>query len=341
MTPFNTRRWRVKQRSLFHAVERQAFGASTCFLCGRRLGSKNRSDEHIFPKWLQQRFALWNEQLTLLNGTTIPYRQLTIPCCDQCNTVHLAAIERDVEIAVGAGVEAVRALPRETLFYWLGKIFYGLLYKEGLLQRHRARPRSAKIVPKSVLKSYAAHHLHLQGIRLPMMFRDFFPASILVVPCQVPRSLEDQFDFRDLSPALAVAIRMGKVGILAALQDCGAQAFGAAAHFTALEKLHHHPVQFIESTATLFYQAGLLQRTPKFLTTEGNTTAEVVHLPGLSTRPLYREWEALEFAHLLAFHTGKALEEVFRPPSVILSCIRGPAGEYRHWQLVEDSESSD
>jgi hypothetical protein len=64
-----------------HPVETlrsRRIGRSTCFLCGRRLGSRNRADEHIIPRWIQERFQLWNQTLTLLNGTTIAYRQLVI-----------------------------------------------------------------------------------------------------------------------------------------------------------------------------------------------------------------------------------------------------------------------
>src|SRR6185437_5829167 len=75
---------------LFQAVAKRRFGLSTCFLCGRRLGIRNRSDEHVIPRWVQDRFGLWNERLNLLNGSSIPYRQLTVPCCRTCNNVHLS-----------------------------------------------------------------------------------------------------------------------------------------------------------------------------------------------------------------------------------------------------------
>jgi len=35
--------------------------------------------EHVFAKWLQQDFNLWNQRMFLRNGTSIRYRQLTIP----------------------------------------------------------------------------------------------------------------------------------------------------------------------------------------------------------------------------------------------------------------------
>jgi len=50
-----------------------------CFLCGIRLGEKN-TEEHIFPKWLQHKFELWDQKLILTNKSKIPYRNLTIPC---------------------------------------------------------------------------------------------------------------------------------------------------------------------------------------------------------------------------------------------------------------------
>jgi hypothetical protein len=135
-------------RSLFHAVERRRFGRSTCFLCGRRLTPTNRTDEHVFPKWVQSRFSLWNQKLTLLNGTQIPYRSLTIPCCRTCNGKHLSVIENTVKTATLKGHRAVSELDPLTLFLWLGKIFYGLLYKELFLVKDKKSGRKTPIADK-------------------------------------------------------------------------------------------------------------------------------------------------------------------------------------------------
>src|SRR5580704_9225452 len=89
---------------------RRRFGKSICFLCGCRLGKRNATEEHIFPKWLQARFNLWNEQLTLLNGTTMPYRALRVPCCSTCNNEHLSQIEDKVRSAVERGPRSVNRL---------------------------------------------------------------------------------------------------------------------------------------------------------------------------------------------------------------------------------------
>ena len=60
-------------------LDRIPFDHHHCFLCGKDSAD---SLEHVFPAWLQRRFQLWDQQLNLLNGTPIPYRNLTVPCSD-------------------------------------------------------------------------------------------------------------------------------------------------------------------------------------------------------------------------------------------------------------------
>ena len=110
-----------KQIHFFDAVRERRFGASTCFLCGCRLGKKNRSDEHVIPKWIQRRFGLTNQELHLLNKTTIPYRQLTIPCCYTCNNALLQPIENRMASAVERGATAVRSMAAGTYSSGLGR----------------------------------------------------------------------------------------------------------------------------------------------------------------------------------------------------------------------------
>ena len=64
--------------------------------------------------------------------------------------------------------EPVAALDPLTVFLWLGKIFYGLLYKEMFLARDRKSGRRAPIMNRRDLKTFALHHLFLQAARLPL-----------------------------------------------------------------------------------------------------------------------------------------------------------------------------
>lgn len=166
---------KAREPKLFEQVLERKFGWSTCFLCGCRLDNKNRSDEHVFPKWLQRKYKLVDERLRLPNGTTVPYRQLTIPCCRVCNTKHLHPVEKIMSQAAVGGPRAVRALDPWYIFIWLGKMFYGILYRELFLLWDRARGNKGTITTKEILREYRMHHLFLQSVRVPMQFVGCFP----------------------------------------------------------------------------------------------------------------------------------------------------------------------
>lgn len=98
-----------------------------CFICSKEA----RTDEHVIPKWLQKRFNLWDDKILLPNQTTIPYRQLTIPCCKICNNKILSPIENAVQHGEPDDL---------TLWKWAIKIHYGLNFKHQFLEWDRSHP---------------------------------------------------------------------------------------------------------------------------------------------------------------------------------------------------------
>lgn len=315
----------------------QRIGPSACFLCGRRLGSRNRSDEHVIPQWVQKRFRLRDARLNLLNGTSIPYRQLTIPCCVRCNTVHLSSLEKDVKRAVFSGASAVQALPDRTLFIWLGKIFYGLLMREHLLQCDRLSENRRSIVPKRLLRKFARHHSFLQAARLPVQFSLGVPASILVVPVQCPDEVELQFDFRDSFGMLTIAVRLGAVGIVASLQDGGWQRDNLFPMMNDLRSHAHHPLQFNELTAQFFYNASRLSRRLRFLIRGSRSEVQVIQVPRNGGEVEYDEWDPEKYARVLADVTGWPLEQLFHPPRQVRMWSRNANLELVQMPLSEFS----
>jgi hypothetical protein len=329
----------AKPRSLFHAVENRRFGRSICFLCGKRLSVKTRTDEHIFPKWLQYRFSLWNRQLTLLNGTNIPYRRLTIPCCRECNTIHLSAIEDKVSTATLKGPKAVAALDALTLFLWLSKIFYGLLYKEFFLVSNRKSGRRTPIVGKRALKAFALHHLFLQAARVPFRFEPAIPASIFIFRVTPPRDMGLRWDFRDCFRLMTVACRVGNVGILAALQDGGAQRDSKSVFWRRYQKFDLHPLHFTELSAAFFYSVSLVNRVPGFLTFESNDAVVVAQNPlqGFSLKPIFDDWNQERFARLLSQMIGLPFERIFIPPTGVASWLHDARGRV-HPRRIDGAE---
>jgi hypothetical protein len=120
-----------------------------CFACG---GPPSTGvGEHVIPKWLQHKSNLFNERLTLLNGTLVPYRNLTVPCCEACNNGFLSQIENAVQPIIERGTIET---PGEKLLLgrWLSKILIGFLVKETSLLLDRKRPDSGPMVPAQFIE---------------------------------------------------------------------------------------------------------------------------------------------------------------------------------------------
>lgn len=81
--------------------------------------------------------------------------------------------------AVALGPDAVDQLPPPTVYLWLSKIFYGILYRENLLRVDRRRGKRP-IVPKGILEELRLHHDFMQGIRCSLEFPYGMPGSIFV-----------------------------------------------------------------------------------------------------------------------------------------------------------------
>jgi hypothetical protein len=170
-----------------------------------------------------------------------------------------------------------------------------------------------------------------------MRFLGFFPGSVFVFRLQDHPDQRFRFDFRDLPHVLAIAIRMGSVGIVAALQDGGAQAAGFSSYMERYRPYALHPVQFLELVAMVFYKATLLNRTPKYLITESTTAIQIIQMPmqGLSLKPIFDEWDQAAYAQHLAAHLNLPLDQVYKPPDAVITWLNGPDGQPRRLLLRE------
>ena len=323
-----------RQGELFRAVFERRFGRNVCFLCGDPL-IDGGTEEHVISRWAQERFDLWNQRMVLLNGTSIPYRQLTIPCCFPCNNLHLQPIETAVSEAVQRGVDAVRQLGDHTLFLWLGKMFYGLLYRELFLDADRREPSLGTITDPDLLRQYELHHYFLQSSRVPMRFEGDFPASVFVYHTKEPPDRKHGWDFRDNLGSMFISCRVGKVGMIAALQDGGAQRL-CDGFYPKVQDFPLHPAQFRELTARSLYTSFLASRTPKYLIADG-PEYQVFQMPlgGLSTKPLFYSWDQGDYAQVLSQVTEYPFERLYHPPDKVMSWLLWPNGSLRHLTFDE------
>src|SRR5690606_34540662 len=104
------------------------FDNQTCFLTGRQLQS---GDERIqvFPVWMMRAFNLEEKPFKMLDESIVTYKQLQLPCSADTGLA-LAEIESKVAEAMYQGYASVKNLDELTLFHWIAKIVYGVVFNE-------------------------------------------------------------------------------------------------------------------------------------------------------------------------------------------------------------------
>lgn len=314
-----------------YRLESRHFNKNECFLCATSLDNISATEEHVIPKWAQKRFNLWNQQLVLLNRTSIPYRKLTVPCCENCNTYRLQPIERSIANAAANGCESVRNLGLKALFLWLGKVFYGIMYRELFLLLNKNSDDLITIATPEMIREYESHLFFLQAARDKIDFVDFYPGSIFVFKTQQPDKVELQWDFCDNVMTMFLAIRMGSVGIISVLGDGGAQQLFES-RYKELMDFPLHPLQFRELCALIMYRSTLSTRTPKYFTISDSNDSQPyksyqLPLGGLSRKPLFENWDASEYAKYISYNTSIPLHYLFKPPDLVKSWISDESGK--------------
>lgn len=237
-------------------IVRNPINYDHCFLCWAVLNDQNRTVEHVFPRWMQQDFRLLTQPLTLPNKTWMPYRQVRIPCCQECNNNHLSQLEDEIASSVRAGFDTfTRHVPKLRQFQWLQCLSYKMLYRDMYLLHDRRDPDGRTITSSLDLASLRLSHVFLRSIDKNVVFKDFFPASIYVVRVKTSTDSARNFDYVDSVPDQCLAIRMNDIGVVAILRDGNLHETCLRAQFPpGLLDREFNPVQFRNLFAKLLYQ---------------------------------------------------------------------------------------
>lgn len=178
---------------------------TVCFMCGKPLLETNVTKEHVFPKWLLQKCSLYDDNLSLVNGEKFPYRQLTIPCCRECNGGRMAAFENTIKAALLSGLESVKSLDERILVWWLAKIFYAVRLKETTLNYSIKEQGAKKIINPSSLHRFQLIHFLMQALINDETF-DADPYEIFIF-----KSKEERFDYCDFAIGDVSLIQLGDI----------------------------------------------------------------------------------------------------------------------------------
>lgn len=262
-----------------------------CFLCGEDLTEESSSEEHIFPKWLQHKFDLWNQSLIIENETLIQYRLLTIPCCKTCNNTHLSRMEERFRYLFDNNFQNLNAEDEKVIFQWTAKLLYGSVYKELSLLLDRKNPSYGKIMSPETVEGYSTLHLFLQSIRIPTKFEEPYPWSIFIFKYE-----DDDFHYTNDYNSFCLSIQLGKVGIVIVFEDNKA----VENYLSLMKGLYKFPlnhVQYLEVTIRIFYAKTLATNVSNYMT-HYNMLSKEMQIRSLNSLRS-REWNDEEYGLML------------------------------------------
>lgn len=320
--------WLMVQ-ALYNPFKTFEFSDQVCFLTGAKL---HAVDEQIsvFPRWLMQRYELEDKPFKLLDESITSYKQLKIPCATDVADTGIEPLEESIQLAFMEGYQAVKKMPSITLFQWMAKLVYGVIFNEiriGIRQQKTAGEQFT--ISQSLVHKFTNLHLMLQSLIRPVEFEGNLPWTIHVVP--VSHSA-DLFSYRDEVNTLTFCLRMNDFGIIACLQDNGANKIY---HQDLLDKIKDaplHPIQFEELCGRFFYSNYLFNRLPEYtiMPTEHVTYIDAMPLQGISNKPLFDAWQTKTYGQVLA-NFWKAwnilLFDIIKDPDNPMSFLLDEKGE--------------
>lgn len=280
----------------FNPFDQMTFTNNRCFLCGELLTDDNRSKEHVYPKWLQNKFNLWNASLILLNNTPIRYKDLSIPCCKRCNGIMSNKIEKTVQHLVDGGYDAFIECNKEIVFQWLTKISYGILFKELSLKFDRSNPDSEPIFDPEDMKERKMQYMFLKSIINETTFHNK-PYSIFVF--RVKNNKAHYWAWEN--PFIhTFCMQINDIGIVACLMDnnLNEQFFLQYEKQRNLLDQHLHPAQFLEVCAMIVYKASLLYKRPFYLMHYNDDGSPVDIISIDMSGYLFESWNQEEYGRL-------------------------------------------
>lgn len=315
----------------YDPFEGMRFGVGTCFLSGQPVGPDDTVP--VFAEWLQVRYQLAARSIQLLDQRTVQFRDLCLPASPAVRQ-RIDALEAQVAAAAAQGPAALRALGPETLFLWMGKMFYGIFITELLNEvEPLVKPRYPLAENAALVRRFQAFFQLLQGLRVPTTYADFVPGSVFVLEAD-PTEDYTPFEYDDDLNTLVFSIKLDTAVLVACLVDIGliAQAMRRVAD-DARRPLH--PVQLAEFKARVYYAAHLLHVVPDIYPRPprpGDTHLVFDALIDDVTGAIFNPWENAAYAQTLAelwqrWHLTPA--EVMRTAEP-LSLLYDEAGQPRH-----------
>lgn len=306
------------------------FDNKSCFLTGEELASADEKIQ-VFPVWMMRAFDLEEKPFKLLDESFVTYKQLQLPCSVN-SALAFEKVESEVERAMSAGFASVKSLSQETLFHWVAKILYGVVFNEiqaGM--RQAVLSGEAMNFSQALVQKFRNLHTMLQSLVVPMEFENKNPFTIQVFEVD---NAEDTFLYRDEINTLVFSLRMKDFAIIATLQDNGTHAIYHEEVLAKIEGKKLHPIQFEEICARYFYSAYLFNRLPEYtyMETPQKVFVEPMPLNDWTLKPIFDNWIVKTYGQVLENFWkpwGFLLFEIIQNPEKPMTFIEDENGNFR------------
>lgn len=316
----------------FNPFDDMSFTNDRCFLCGEILNDENKTEEHIYPKWLQAKFNLQTQKLHLLNNTMIMYKSLKIPCCKKCNSEMGSLFEKPIERAVEQGYNEFIKLDKDKIFLWLNKISYGMLFKELSLNINRSNPADGTIFDKDYLEERKMQYTFLQTIISKATFSNK-PYSMLIF--KIKPYKENYYWAFDNPFTHTFFMCMNDIGIISHLMDnsYNENFFCQNKEMSELLNKELHPIQFVELCAKFQYKSSLFIRVPNYII-QYDSSKKPKKILSLDLSGVgYSDWVQKDYAQVLDFFLkewGFALDKIYYEGDFVVSYLRNEDGTFKN-----------
>lgn len=316
----------------YDPFENMRFGPTRCFLSGVPVGPNDTLP--VFADWLQARYDLAARPMSLLDQRTVELRELVLPVSPAVRP-RLLALEEGVGNAAAQGPAALRALGDETLFLWLGKMFYGIFITELLNEAEPLiKPKYPLAENAALLRRFRTFFQLLQGLRVPVEYADFVPGSVFVL--EVDAAFEQPvFEYDDDLNTLVFSIKINQTVVVACLVDTGLIGQAMSRVYADARARPLHPAQVAEFKARVYYAAHLLHVVPDIYPRPprpGDTKLVLDALIDDVTGALFNPWENPAYAQTLAELTqrwGLTYQQIMADPVAPLSLLYDAEGQPR------------
>lgn len=310
--------------ALYQPFKNFDFKNQLCFLSGE----KPVTQTSVLANWLIEMANLsGEEQIKLLDESIRTYKSLTVPASEHVYTEAILPLESKIEAAFKQGYEGLIELEEVDLFNWIGKLMYSFLYIEmqGAIRLNQLSGDGMNM-SQGLMHKFGNLHTMLQGIHREVVFEEFNPWSIVIVPLSEANT---GFSFRDEINTLTFSLKFKDFGIIACLQDNGTN---KRYHQEILESIKGKPVseqQFEELAARFFYSAYLFNRLPEYtiMPVESIIYIDAMPLKGTQNKALFDVWTNKTYAQVLENFWkpwGHTLFEIIKDPTAPLSYFDEP-----------------